>query len=317
MPSQQPARHRAAPKGGDEPPARHRPRTHRLIPGPAASQRHVLIAAGTVFCALFGFALATLPSHKSAEGDPLAHVPGAPDAARFAPVDAATFAPPASITRQGPRHGSTIGGAPQLGQESLPAIGSSAAGSGRTGGPGSAPAAPATGTSLDASSSPGPAAPGASSAPNPGSGASSGLPDADQVAQAVFDAINASRSAAGLRALRWNSGLQASARQHNQAMANANTLSHQTPGEADLGSRESNAGVFWWWAGENIATSSDLTQQAALGLENMMVSEQPPNDGHRQNILARNADSVGVDVQFDTVHHRLWLTEDFAQTSLL
>lgn len=307
MPSQQAARHRVTPSGGEEPPAR-----HRLIPGTAASQRKVLIAAAVVFCALFGLALATLPAHRSAKSDALTHGPGGPDAARFAPVDAATFAPPASISRPGPRHRSTIGGAPQLGQESLPDIGSTAAGSGHPGGPGSVPAGLATGSSSDASSSPGSRAPSSSSAPSSG-----GLPDPNQVAQAVFDAINAARSAAGLRALRWNSGLQSSAHQHNQAMAGANTLSHQTSGEADLGTRESNAGVFWWWAGENIAMSSDLSQAAALGLENMMVNEKPPNDGHRQNILARNADSVGVDVQFDTAHHRLWLTEDFAQTALL
>jgi uncharacterized protein YkwD len=309
MPSQPAARHRVTPSGG-EPPARHRPRSHRLIPGTAASQRSVLIAAGTVFCALFGLALATLPSHRSAEGDPLAQVPAGPDAARFAP-DAATLAPPASISRQRPRHGTTIGAAPPLGQESLPGI-SSSAGSGRTGGPGSSPGGGRPGTG--SASGPGSTAGGPPPVANPSSGS---LPDPNQVAQAVFDAINASRSAAGLRALRWNSGLQASAHQHNQAMANANTLSHQTPGEADLGTRESNAGVLWWWAGENIAMSSDLSQAAALGLENMMVNEKPPNDGHRQNILAGNADSVGVDVQFDTVHQRLWLTEDFAQTSLL
>jgi uncharacterized protein YkwD len=307
MPSQQAARHRVTPSGGEEPPAR-----HRLIPCAAASQRKVLIAAGVIFCALFGLALATLPAHKSAKGDPLAHGAGGPDAARFAPVDAATFAPPASISRPGPRHRSTIGGAPQLGQELLPDIRSTAAGSDD---PASAPGGPATRSSSAASSSPDSKAPGSSSPPN--SGSTSGLPDPNQVAQAVFDAINASRGAAGLRALRWNSGLQSSAHRHNQAMADANTLSHQTSGEADLGTRESNAGVSWWWAGENIAMSSDLTQAAALGLENMMVNEKPPNDGHRQNILAGNADSVGVDVQFDTVHHWLWLTEDFAQTTLL
>jgi len=130
-------------------------------------------------------------------------------------------------------------------------------------------------------------------------------------------AINASRRDAGLHALKWNSGLQTSARQHSQAMANSNTLSHQAPGEADLGKRESDAGVFWWWAGENIAMSSSLTAQAALDLESAMVNEQPPNDGHRQNILAGNAQAVGVAVLFDAAHHRLWLTEDFAQTSLL
>jgi uncharacterized protein YkwD len=137
------------------------------------------------------------------------------------------------------------------------------------------------------------------------------------MAQAVFDAINSSRHAAGLSALRWDTQLQTSAQRHNQAMANANTLSHQTSGEADLGQRESNAGVSWWWAGENIGMSSELTQQAALGLESAMVNEQPPNDGHRQNILSRNAQAVGIAVMLDTAHHRLWLTEDFDQTSLL
>ena len=63
--------------------------------------------------------------------------------------------------------------------------------------------------------------------------------------------------------------------------------------------------------------SSSLTAQAALDLESAMVNEQPPNDGHRKNILAGNAQAVGVAVLFDSAHHRLWLTEDFAQTSLL
>jgi len=94
----------------------------------------------------------------------------------------------------------------------------------------------------------------------------------------VFNAINASRRGAGLRVLTWNSGLQTSAQQHNQAMASSNTLSHQAPGEADLGKRESSAGVFWWWAGENIAMSSSLTAQAALDLESAMVNEQQLHD---------------------------------------
>jgi hypothetical protein len=36
------------------------------------------------------------------------------------------------------------------------------------------------------------------------------------------------------------------------------------------------------------------------------------DSGHRNNILSRYAIVVGVDVVFDTVHHKLWLTEDFA-----
>ncbi|HEY3714586.1 MAG TPA: CAP domain-containing protein [Jatrophihabitantaceae bacterium] len=278
---------------------------------PHASQRVTLIAAGSVFCALFALALATLPAHRRPDAVAPGSITAADDAAQFAQVgDAAAIAPPASITRDAPRHPASVGALPQLGQRPAPAStsGSSEApsGSGPPGGGGAAlPGSTAT------TGGPAPSITGPASAP------SSGLPDPAQVAQSVFTAINASRRNAGLRALKWSSGLQTSAQQHNQAMANTNTLSHQVSGEADLGKRESAAGVFWWWAGENIAMSSSLTAQAALDLESAMVNEQAPNDGHRKNILAGNAQAVGVAVLFDSAHHRLWLTEDFAQTSLL
>jgi len=278
-----------------------------------ASQRLTLIAAGTVFCALFALALATLPAHRQPADVLPGRVTAADDAAQFAQVgDAAAIAPPASITRDAPRHPASVGALPQLGQHpaSASSSGSSSSGlggeaSGSGGGGAALPGSTAT------TGGPAPSTTGPASTP------SSGLPDPAQVAQSVFNAINASRRGAGLRVLTWNSGLQTSAQQHNQAMASSNTLSHQAPGETDLGKRESSAGVFWWWAGENIAMSSSLTARAALDLESAMVNEQPPNDGHRQNILAGNAQAVGVSVLFDAAHHRLWLTEDFAQTSLL
>jgi len=299
--------------------ARHRSARHRVAPRPASprsplpSQRITLIAAGSVFCALFALALATLPEHRQPDAVSPGSITAADDAAQFAQVgDAAAIAPPATITRDAPRHPASVGALPQLGQHPAPASSSgssslgASSGSGSPGGGGAAlPGSTAT-TGGPAPSATGPASP-----------PSSGLPDPAQVAQSVFDAINAARRDAGLRALKWNSGLQTSARQHSQAMANSNTLSHQAPGEADLGRRESDAGVFWWWAGENIAMSSSLTAQAALDLESAMVNEQAPNDGHRKNILAGNAQAVGVAVLFDSAHHRLWLTEDFAQTSLL
>lgn len=45
-----------------------------------------------------------------------------------------------------------------------------------------------------------------------------------------------------------------------------------------------------------------------------MMAEQPPNDGHRLNILSPSYNLLGVDVVIDAAHHTLWLTEDFAQT---
>jgi uncharacterized protein YkwD len=140
-----------------------------------------------------------------------------------------------------------------------------------------------------------------------------GSPAEQQIARAVFQAINDDRAAAGRPPLAWNAGLGRSARQHDLAMAGANTLSHQLPGEAPFGTRESQQGVAWSWAGENCGYTSDRTTAGALGIHRAMMAEQPPNDGHRQNILTTTGNQVGVDVVLDSAHGRLWLTEDFAR----
>jgi uncharacterized protein YkwD len=135
----------------------------------------------------------------------------------------------------------------------------------------------------------------------------------DQIAQAVFQAINQSRAANGLPPLKWSTALAKSARQHDLTMQAANTLSHQLPGEAPFGDRERQQGINWSWAAENIGETSDLTNNGALGLHRAMMSEQPPNDGHRQNILTTRGNIAGVAILIDQQHGELWLTEDFAQ----
>ena len=150
----------------------------------------------------------------------------------------------------------------------------------------------------------------------PSSQASAGPTDAttteNQVARAVFQAINQSRADNGLPALTWSTALANSARQHNLTMQVANTLSHQLPGEAALGDRERHQGVNWSWAAENIGETSDQTVNGALGLHQAMMNEQPPNDGHRQNILTTSGNIVGIAILIDQQHGLLWLTEDFA-----
>jgi hypothetical protein len=76
-----------------------------------------------------------------------------------------------------------------------------------------------------------------------GKGAAVATATEDQIAQAVFQAINQSRAANGLAPLTWSTNLANSARQHDLTMQAANTLSHQLPGEADLGDRERHQGV--------------------------------------------------------------------------
>jgi uncharacterized protein YkwD len=97
-------------------------------------------------------------------------------------------------------------------------------------------------------------------------------------------------------------------------MAAVDTMSHQLPGEAELGARQSAQGVRWSFAAENIGWSSRLNTAGAQRIEAAMLAETPPNDGHRQNILSRQANSIGIDVVLDSAHGKLWLTEDFAQS---
>jgi uncharacterized protein YkwD len=144
-------------------------------------------------------------------------------------------------------------------------------------------------------------------------GASGATAEEVQIAKAVFQAINHERAANGIASLGWCPALANSARQHDLAMEKAGTLSHQLDGEAELGDRETQQGVSWTWAGENIGEAPDLTVNGAMELHQAMMAEQPPDDGHRQNILSGNYTVVGVFALLDQQNNVLWLTEDFAQ----
>ncbi|HEX3712469.1 MAG TPA: CAP domain-containing protein [Trebonia sp.] len=169
------------------------------------------------------------------------------------------------------------------------------------------------------------AAPGMTSmtAPAPGSGpaspapgGSSGTQDSSAAAQ-VLALINQARSAAGLPALTVTSGLDASSSAHNLKMAAGCGLSHQCPGEAAIGNRETAAGVVWTAAGENIGEGGPVSDtsaaiaQMAVGLTQSMLDEQPPNDGHRMNILSSTFTHIGIAVYRDS-SGTVWLTQDFS-----
>lgn len=137
-----------------------------------------------------------------------------------------------------------------------------------------------------------------------------------QAANAVFNQINAARAQAGLPTLQWSNMLVNSAHKHNLAMMAGNQLSHQLPYEPAFSTRISQAGVNWSFVAENIGVSSDYLDptNAATSLDQAMLDEKPPDDGHRQNILS-NATIIGIDVLIDTQNQNLWLTEDFARTA--
>jgi len=140
---------------------------------------------------------------------------------------------------------------------------------------------------------------------------------ADHAAASVLAAINAARLAAGLPAYTLLAGLQISARRHNLLMADGCGLSHECPREPALGARETEAGVQWTSAGENIGeggsvadTTAAITQMA-VALTQDMLAEKPPDDGHRLNILSSTFTKIGIAV-YRAGNDTVWMTQDFA-----
>lgn len=174
-----------------------------------------------------------------------------------------------------------------------------------------APSAPPTPHASPTSAAARPPATSAAPAPTPiGTGASN-------VETQVLALINQERAANGLPAYTLSSGLMSSAASHNRVMASGCGLSHQCPGEAPIGDRETAAGVHWSAAGENIGEGGPIADttaaeaQMALGITQSMYDEKPPDDGHRLNILSRSFAHIGIAVSRDS-SGTLWLTQDFS-----
>ena len=148
------------------------------------------------------------------------------------------------------------------------------------------------------------------SAPPPAS--QQGTP-ADQ----VLALINQARASAGLSPLTVTSDLDASASAHNLKMAGGCGLTHECPGEPAIGARETAAGVSWTAAGENIGEGGPMPDttaamaQMAVTLTQDMLNEQPPDDGHRLNILSSTFTHIGIAVYRDS-SGTVWMTQDFS-----
>ncbi|MBD0741302.1 sigma-70 family RNA polymerase sigma factor [Streptomyces sp. CBMA152] len=149
----------------------------------------------------------------------------------------------------------------------------------------------------------------AATSPEPGS------PEEAAAAQ-VLAAINQARADQHVAPLQALSGLESSAGTHNRTMDSGCGLSHQCPGEADFGAREHAAGVSWGSAGENIGSGGSIPSTTsavagmAVGITKSMLAEQPPNDGHRKNILNPGFHHIGIHVLHDS-SGMLYMTQDF------
>ncbi len=160
---------------------------------------------------------------------------------------------------------------------------------------------------------------GASPTPTPSRVASPGPADdsAQSAAAEVLAVINQARAQAGLPAYTLSAGLDAGSRAHTLVMAGGCGLSHQCPGEAAVGVRLTQAGVVWSSFGENVgeggpeADTAAAIAQLAVALTQDMLNEQPPDDGHRLNILSSSFRYVGISV-LRAASGSVWMTQDFS-----
>ncbi len=159
------------------------------------------------------------------------------------------------------------------------------------------------------------ASPGPGSEPGPGPGAggvSGGL-----AAAQVLAVINQARAQAGLPGYTLSAGLEVSSGEHTAVMAGGCGLSHRCPGEASFSARISRAGVSWTSCGENIGDRGPVPDnaaaiaQAAAQLTAQMLTERPPDDGHRRNILSPAFRRIGIRV-FRDARGWVWMTQDFS-----
>jgi uncharacterized protein YkwD len=122
----------------------------------------------------------------------------------------------------------------------------------------------------------------------------------------IFSMLNQERAQHGLPALQLTGSLTTSARRHSSAMAAAQSLSHQLPGEADQMQREAAAGYHGSAWAENVGETPQGNESGAVGLQNLLYGDPP----HRANILSASMHAVGVGIVIDS-RGQLWLTEDF------
>jgi hypothetical protein len=121
--------------------------------------------------------------------------------------------------------------------------------------------------------------------------------------QYLFMAANAERAQRGIPALRWDATLYAAADFHAQQMAERNAISHQFPGEPELGERVRDAGAHFSAVAENVAEAP-----TAVGIQTAWMH----SPGHRANLLDPNVDSIGIRIV--QRGGELYAVEDFSRT---
>jgi len=99
--------------------------------------------------------------------------------------------------------------------------------------------------------------------------------------------------------LAWSDQLQEAAQNHNQLMIQADTQSHQLPGELNLSQRIGKTGYNWSTVGENVYTYADSVFHGHAGFAidwGFTSTGIQASHGHRNNIMNLNFREVGLSI---------------------
>lgn len=122
-------------------------------------------------------------------------------------------------------------------------------------------------------------------------------------AEQLFAMANQSRVQVGEEPLQWDPALAAAALKHCQKMAAEGNIAHRYGDEPDLGARTAAAGAHFSLIEENVAVGPhpEMIHQAWLR-----------SPGHRDNLLNREVDHVGIAVV--ATQNALYAVADYAHT---
>ncbi len=115
--------------------------------------------------------------------------------------------------------------------------------------------------------------------------------DVRRIERAVFDLMNAERSAKGLAGLKWSDDVARVARQHSANMAAEKFFSHRGKDGSMVDDRADLFGIRWASIGENIAFMRGYSDPEKKALKTWLDS--PP---HRRNLLGQqwSESAIGV-----------------------
>lgn len=113
----------------------------------------------------------------------------------------------------------------------------------------------------------------------------------EQIEIAVRQSINQVRQDEELLPLQHNDKLAEIARKYSRQMAENNFFSHTGDDGTTLQDRVRNGGIIYWVVGENLFTSTNVSQPVNVAVDGWMDSP-----GHRENILRPVFTETGVGV---------------------